>query len=327
MKSLFDMKTKQLFCVLALMTAGLFISCSEDTPDVSQSDDFKLEFNEEGNLMLRNFRPISQSDFNSLMGSTWKEYYTREVLPDGSISPKDYWEGRLGGGSDSYEFSDGKAINYFWSDVYGLLGQHWDHDMRYDESTGKLYFDDQSAFIILSINKDEITTIKRDGVSSTDNGDQNRTFLYEKLRRLSSDEETELKRECWSDYNAMCRSMIPEDLCRKWVLWDGISNVTEEMRRDDSRYIRFLLDGTIEGVYDGTPFKGTYAYKLDQRGGNKIENFGSIRITPAEGSAWPGEFLSLRKAYEFEIEGTSFLDIRVDAYQNMCRFVSGIDGE
>ena len=213
MNTMTYMRTKLLFCVFAVMTTGLFISCSnEDTPNVTQSADFKIEFNEYGDLILKNYRPISQSDFNKyVLGYGWKEYDTRQVMSDGSVAPNDYWYGRVDGGPESYEFSEGKVIDYIRLDVIPSGASYREQTMHYDESTGKVYFDDRNIFVILSVSDDEITAIKKGEIINED-GDQEQIFLYVKMRKLSDNQLQDIKKVYWVDYNALFRAMIPQDI-------------------------------------------------------------------------------------------------------------------
>lgn len=327
MKSLFDMKTKQLFCVLALMTAGLFISCSEDMPDVSQSDDFKTEFDGNGNLVMKNFKPVSMSDFNKCaLGHGWKEVSTHRVMPDGNYALNDYWEGMVGGGPTQYEFNEGKAINYLWLDALMVEPAYSERKMRYDEETGKLYLDDDDVFTILSVSGNEITAIKKGGVEYHSDDTHEQVYLYVRLSRMSDDQLEELKKDYWVDYNALNRQMIPEDLCHKWVPWDGESVITDDMRKSNTRYICFMTNGTIEGEYDNYAIKGTYEYQAEPYSQELNSNYGRIKITPEANTVWPGDFIHLAKMTCFILRGSSVLTLFVNSSADNPRFfIEGIE--
>ena len=96
------------------------------------------------------------------------------------------------------------------------------------------------------------------------------------------------------------------------------------MRRNDKRYIRFKLDGSVEGEYDGIAIKGTYEYVSSPHALEYWIDFGDIKIIPEAGAVWTGGFLLLSRVNFFTLYGNSFLEFGADVPTNF-KFIRGID--
>ena len=103
------MKTKFLMILLA---AGLLASCSEEDNPVGK-------FNSSGEFIVDIKQPVSAEDFSRCaVGYGWREAETYEIMSDGTVAKKDYWEGMCGGGPLSYEFGEGRATLFVYMDAY-----------------------------------------------------------------------------------------------------------------------------------------------------------------------------------------------------------------
>lgn len=174
------MKTRFLMILLA---AGLLASCSEEDNPVGK-------FNGSGELIVDIRQPVSTEDFNRCaVGYGWREAETHEIMNDGTVATKDYWEGMIGGGPSSYEFGDGKATLFVYMDAYPA-DVHLDYTMQYDETTGKVYFDDKEAFTVLAVSPEEIRIVKWAGVRG---GDNTKIYLYIVLQRLTDEQLQKVK--------------------------------------------------------------------------------------------------------------------------------------
>ena len=319
------MKTKVTICLMAVM-AAMCVSCGGDEVHESiPTSDLKLEFSAAGDLILHNFRPVSLEKFNRyVLGHAWQETDTRIILSDGSFAQDDYWLNRLGGGTEAYEFSEGMVTNYFFTDALLGVGKTFrELQMHYYEEEGKLYFNEDNKFIVLSVSENEMTVIKKGAITYMDEGSQERMFLYVRLTKMSDDQLESKKKEYWVNFDHIFMPMADGYFCQKWVPWDGVSEITYETRKSDTRYITFLPDGTFNGKYDGTAFNGTYQYELDPYTVGSWLNYGSVKITPSD--VLPGDFLVLFKAYRFELQGSSCLKLKTDAYQTDWWFISGLE--
>ena len=71
--------------------------------------------------------------------------------------------------------------------------------MRYDETTGKVYFDGKEAFTVLSATENEIKIVKFAAIRGSDNA---KIYLYIILSKLSDEQLQYYKDNYTSDYNA-----------------------------------------------------------------------------------------------------------------------------
>ena len=204
----------------------------------------------------------------------------------------------------------------------------YERPLRYDEASGKVYFGDNEAFTVISASDDEITIVKPGGIRG---GDNSKIYLYIKLRRMSAEELKECQDHYWINGDDIDRTITEEDIFHKWVVTQcpGLIINREGDRSNDRHYIRFMPDGTVEGKYDNTHFKGTYTCELvhtDTPSFRGEENSLKIQITPdADGGQWPGCFKDFDQGLTGYIIYGSHLTITIPPDDFTWQFVRGYD--
>ena len=310
---------KNLTLFMVLLAAVMMTGCSSDELG---------EFNANGDFVVKGNNPPSKTDFLRIVdGYGWREDETHEVTSDGKWKSEDYWEERIGGGPTSYAFSGNTATRFVWLDAVPASA-YYDRPLRYDEASGKVYFGDNEAFTVISASDDEITIVKPGGIRG---GDDSKIYLYIKLRRMTAEELKAHQEKYWVNGDDIDRTITEEDIFHKWVVTQcpGLIINREGDRSNDRHYIRFMPDGTVEGKYDNTHFKGTYTCELvhtDTPSFRGEENSLKIQITPdADGGQWPGCFKDFDQGLTGYIIYGSHLTITIPPDDFTWQFVRGYD--
>ena len=217
------MKKNLIYCIFAMLAAVGFTSCSSDEPsyplqqsgkyssdinwDVPNNEDTDVDsptiseeslgmFEEKGNFVLANSNPPSNEALLSILsGYGWRETSTHEITSTGQYLMREYWEDIVGGAPRSYEFERDAVTSYIYLDWAPADAYH--QQMRYDEATGKVYFDNGEAITVLSATADEVRIVKFAGVRGADN---TRIYHYIILTKLTPDELQYYKDHYTTDY-------------------------------------------------------------------------------------------------------------------------------
>lgn len=300
------------------------------------SDDALGEFDENGEFVVKDRKQVSLIEFNGITnGFGWYEAETHEILDNGKYEKNDYWEGMDGGGPSKYEFKDGIATTFLYLDAYPA-DTYSKHSLRYDENTGKVFFDNLEKFTVLSANINEIWVIKKGGVRCDGDGKMSKMkqiYLYVKLQKMTDEELQSAINNYWLNTEDMNRDITRKDICHKWVLTHVNGNMINtkvqssyDLRSNDFYYITFYPDGTLEGKSSTIHFKGTYVYDPEQPipyGGAGYEV--PIQLIPDESEGeWPLMFQDLPKMKFASIWYTSYLSLSTDN-QHFYQFIRGIE--
>ena len=297
------------------------------------SDDALGEYNENGEFVIKDKKQVSLAEFNRITnGYGWYEAETHEILDNGKYEKKGYWEGMDGGGPSQYEFKDGIATLFLYMDAFPA-DTYSKYSLRYDENTGKVFFDNQEQFTVLSVSSNEIWIIKKGGQRGDGNGKMKQIYLYVRLQKMTDEELQSARNNFWVNSADLNREITREDLCHKWVLTymngNMINNNVQSsynLRSNDFYYITFHPDGTLEGKCSTIHFKGTYVYDPEQPipyGGAGLEV--PIQLIPDESEGeWPLKFIDLPKVKFASIWYTSYLTLSIDN-NHYYHFIRGID--
>ena len=289
--------------VCLLLGAVVTVSCSSD-------DDKEVV------VTKKESKPLSLAEFNKIaLGYGWVEAETHEILDNGKVDTKDFYEGREGDKPKSYEFSHETATTFVYLENPGV-NAFYNRELHYDETTGKVYFGDIERFTILSADEQEIIANKYYAVRENDKGYHKDVYHRVRLTRMSASELQDTKHKYWINGDDLERDMTPKDICHKWILRDFNGNFWNrsakiyEKRSNDQYYIRFLPDGTIDGNCDGTGFRGTYQLKSEMRQNALFLYATEIQITPDEnGGEWPNIFRNLPIVDHLNIEYGAYLNL------------------
>ena len=184
------MKVK-VIAMLMVATIGLLTSCSKDEESnnpVNFPDDNGVVEPDENGVIEKDPTPVSSALFNQYtIGYGWHEAETHEINDDGTYQKRDYWEDMVGGAPESYEFGEGTvtcyiSIDHLFADCY------YKRTLRYDETTGEVFFNEYKAFTVLSANEQEIRIVKSGGVRDDQKGGMVEVFLYVILRRMTAEQ-------------------------------------------------------------------------------------------------------------------------------------------
>ena len=166
-----------------------------DSPTLSEESLGKLD--ENGNFVIANSNPPSNDALlDILSGYGWHEASTHEITSTGQYLLHEYWEDMDGGAPRSYEFEREAVTSYMYLD-WAPADAYYHQQMRYDETTGKVYFDNDEAFTVLSATADEVRIVKFAGVRG---GDNTRIYHYIILNKLTPDELQYYKDHYTTDY-------------------------------------------------------------------------------------------------------------------------------
>ena len=102
----------------------------------------------------------------------------------------------VGGAPERYEFGEGTVTCYISIDHLGAYC-YYKRTLRYDETTGEVFFNEYKAFTVLSANEQEIRIVKSGGVRDDQKGGMVEVFLYVILRRMT-DEQLQETREIYT---------------------------------------------------------------------------------------------------------------------------------
>ena len=290
--------------VSLVLGAVIMVSCSSD-------DDKEVV------VTKKESKPLSLAEFNKIaLGYGWVEAETHEILDNGKVDTKDFYEGRTGDKPKSYEFSHETATTFAYLENPGV-NAFYNRELHYDETTGKVYFGDIERFTVLSADEKEMIVDKLYAVRENELGYHKDIYHRVRLTKMSANELQNTKRNYWVNGDDVDRALTTEDICHKWVLQkaDGYSWIPSEdiyeQRKSDQYYIRFLPNGTIEGRSDYIDFRGTYKLSGDMyHVHNGIHHVIEISITPDEnGGEWPDMFENL--------PNTEMLDLQYGAYLSL----------
>ena len=171
-----------------------------DSPTISEES--LGTFDETGNFIIANSNPPSnESLLDILSGYGWREASTHEITSTGQYLMREYWEDMDGGAPLSYEFEREAVTSYVYLD-WAPADAYYHQQMRYDEATGKVYFDNSEAFTVLSATADEVRIVKFAGVRG---GDNTRIYHYIILTKLTPDELQYYKDHYTTDYTTLSR--------------------------------------------------------------------------------------------------------------------------
>lgn len=295
-----------LFAVLSLaLGAAVMASCSSD-------DDKEVI------VPQKESKPLSLAEFNKIaLGYGWVEAETHEILDNGEVDTKDFYEGREGDKPKSYEFRNDTATTFVYLEKT-RVNAFYDRKLHYDETTGKVYFDDIERFKVLSADEQEIIVDKLYAVRENELGYHKDIYHRVRLTKMTANELQATKRSYWINGDDIERDLTTEDICHKWVLqkaygypWNPSENIYEQ-RSDNTHYIRFLPNGTIEGHSDNIDFRGTYKLSGEvYHVHNGIHHVIAISITPDEnGGEWPEMFENLPDVEDLNLQyGAYYLSL------------------
>jgi len=157
------------------------------------------EFDSKGNFVVTKINPPSNDEFLKIVsGYGWHEAVNHEITRDGHYQLREYWEGLVGGAPNTYEFQTDSVTTYMYLD-WAPGDARLKQQMRYDETTGKVYFDGKEAFTVLSATENEIKIVKFAAIRGSDNA---KIYLYIILSKLSDEQLQYYKDNYTSDYNA-----------------------------------------------------------------------------------------------------------------------------
>lgn len=122
------MKNFLTLSIFSLMVMGTLCGCSKDEVDsngnlIIDPIEKTIVFQANGEPMFRNFKGFADAQHEAsyasvLFGNGWKHLSTHEVLADGTIDAKNYWEGMDGGGPYHWYFdSEQLFTQYFFADA------------------------------------------------------------------------------------------------------------------------------------------------------------------------------------------------------------------
>jgi hypothetical protein len=138
------MKTFRRFSLMAaaLILAVVISSCSKD-------------HGEDWSAYIAQPQTISASEFQqTIAGSGWEHRETHEILPDGSISSKSYYDDLVSASPVSYKFSTTDTL-ITYADIEGTFG-FYRSTYTYDASTGTVRTPSSSVFQILSVQENRV---------------------------------------------------------------------------------------------------------------------------------------------------------------------------
>ena len=180
------MKVK-VITMLLVATVGLLTSCSKDD-DTKDPVICPVVLPDDNDIIERDPTPVSLALFNQYtIGYGWCEAETHEMNNDGTYQKQNYWEDMDGGGPERYEFSEGVVTCYIYVDALPADG-FYKRSLRYDETTGEVFFDENKVFTVLSANEQEIRVVKLGGLRGDNHGGMKQIFLYVVLRRMTDEQ-------------------------------------------------------------------------------------------------------------------------------------------
>lgn len=180
------MKVK-VIAMLLVATVGLLTSCSKDN-DTKDPVICPVVLPDDNDIIERDPTPVSLALFNQYtIGYGWCEAETHEMNNDGTYQKQNYWEDMDGGGPERYEFSEGVVTCYIYVDALPADG-FYKRSLRYDETTGEVFFDENKVFTVLSANEQEIRVVKLGGLRGDNHGGMKQIFLYVVLRRMTDEQ-------------------------------------------------------------------------------------------------------------------------------------------
>lgn len=180
------MKVK-VIAMLLVATVGLLTSCSKDD-DTKDPVICPVVLPDDNDIIERDPTPVSLALFNQYtIGYGWCEAETHEMNNDGTYQKQNYWEDMDGGGPERYEFSEGVVTCYIYVDALPADG-FYKRSLRYDETTGEVFFDENKVFTVLSANEQEIRVVKLGGLRGDNHGGMKQIFLYVVLRRMTDEQ-------------------------------------------------------------------------------------------------------------------------------------------
>ena len=180
------MKVK-VIAMLMVATIGLLTSCSKDD-DTKDPVICPVVLPDDNDIIERDPTPVSLALFNQYtIGYGWCEAETHEMNNDGTYQKQNYWEDMDGGGPERYEFSEGVVTCYIYVDALPADG-FYKRSLRYDETTGEVFFDENKVFTVLSANEQEIRVVKLGGLRGDNHGGMKQIFLYVVLRRMTDEQ-------------------------------------------------------------------------------------------------------------------------------------------
>lgn len=180
------MKVK-VIAMLLVATVGLLTSCSKDD-DTKDPVICPVVLPDDNDIIERDPTPVSLALFNQYtIGYGWCEAETHEMNNDGTYQKQNYWEDMDGGGPERYEFSEGVVTCYIYVDALPADG-FYKRFLRYDETTGEVFFDENKVFTVLSANEQEIRVVKLGGLRGDNHGGMKQIFLYVVLRRMTDEQ-------------------------------------------------------------------------------------------------------------------------------------------
>jgi hypothetical protein len=289
--------------VSLVLGAVIMVSCSSD-------DDKEVV------VTKKESKPLSLAEFNKIaLGYGWVEAETHEILDNGKVDTKDFYEGRTGDKPKSYEFSHETATTFAYLENPGV-NAFYNRELHYDETTGKVYFGNIERFTVLSADEKEMIVNKYYAVRENDKGYHKDVYHRVRLTKMSASELQDTKHKYWINGDDLERDLTPKDICHKWILQDfngeswGTSKKIHEMRSSNKCYISFLPNGTIEGSCDGADFRGSYQLKNEMRHNALFLYGGEVQITPDEnGGEWPNFFRNLPIVDYLNIEYGAYLNL------------------
>ncbi|MBQ7422832.1 MAG: hypothetical protein IJV27_11940 [Prevotella sp.] len=190
------MKTLRWMAVL-LVSLPLLASCHfldiDDEPELIIDPPVwgRFVFDDDGVPGSREMEAVAKEVFNrAVVGYGWKWEATREILPDGSVGEKDYWQNMIGKAPENYFFGQEQMTAFFCSDARQGQLMHRDFPYSYDEADNGVYAGGRRILQILScdVGSDYLWCVELLGYR-----DERAVYGVTTMKRLTSRELEEMR--------------------------------------------------------------------------------------------------------------------------------------
>ncbi len=169
------------------LLSGMLSACGNDKWE------FNFEKEENGEWTLPNLDPLTRAEFEQkVVGYGWKWINTYEIMENGELAQKTYWEDMYGGSPDQYYFAKDSVTRFFWADAIPA-DCYWTSAYTYDEKGNQVSIEHETPTLqLLKLEDSRLEAIEYLGQL----GDGTKIYGYSIYRRMS-DEELE---ECRKSY-------------------------------------------------------------------------------------------------------------------------------
>ena len=171
-----------------------FVACGDDVPP--------FEFDTEGECRVPDVRSIPHAEFLKYAeGNGWKHVSTYEIMEDGSVDKREYYEYMVGGGPSGYYFEKDTYVTFAFYDAYPA---RFRTTAAYDyvEDGNRIgqvnRFDDTffTQFQVLSVSEDKLEVVEHLGVRDGQDGLED-VYGWVTYRKMTAEELD----ACWEEYS------------------------------------------------------------------------------------------------------------------------------